>query len=246
MPFKEGGNGGLTGGDKNARDYRRAPPPHEEAPHRSPAAERLSRACAHPLSQPSCQPPLVTAILLNDMRGKLRRHARLSTSPQSYGLDKHLNTALLLCCVTCSDDRRLASTGIHLAEWDEVYAAFGTTPHRRRLLDGFRRAINALKSAGCKKAYLDGSFVTSKNKPGDFDGCWDETDVDPALLDPILLTFTNGRIAQKIKFGGELFPAGFVADPTTGSLSMTSSRSTRKQAMRRELLLLTSKGYSHD
>ena len=112
----------------------------------------------------------------------------------------------------------LLPPGIHLAAWDEVYAMFGTTPHRRRLLDGFRRAINALKSAGCKKAYLDGSFVTSKDKPGDFDGCWEETDVNPALLDPILLTFANGRIAQKIKFGGELFPAGFVADPATGGL----------------------------
>ena len=112
----------------------------------------------------------------------------------------------------------LLPPGIHLAEWDEVYAAFGTTPHRRRLLDGFRRAINALKSAGCKKAYLDGSFVTSKDKPGDFDGCWEEANVDPSLLDPILLTFDNGRAAQKIKFGGELFPAGFVADPTSGSI----------------------------
>ncbi len=112
----------------------------------------------------------------------------------------------------------LLPPGIHLAEWDEVYAAFGTTPHRRRLLDGFRRAINALKKAGCKKAYLDGSFVTSKDKPGDFDGCWEETDVDPALLDPILLTFANGRAAQKIKFSGELFPAGSIADTTSGSL----------------------------
>ena len=112
----------------------------------------------------------------------------------------------------------LLPPGIHLAEWDEVYAAFGTTPHRRRLLDGFRRAINALKKAGCKKAYLDGSFVTSKDKPGDFDGCWEETDVDPALLDPILLTFANRRAAQKIKFSGELFPAGSIADTTSGSL----------------------------
>lgn len=112
----------------------------------------------------------------------------------------------------------LLPPGIHVAEWDEVYAAFGTTPHRRRLLDGFCRAINALKSAGCKRAYLDGSFVTSKDKPGDFDGCWEEANVDPSLLDPILLTFGNGRAAQKIKFGGELFPAGSLADPTSGSI----------------------------
>jgi hypothetical protein len=111
----------------------------------------------------------------------------------------------------------LLPPGIHVAEWEEVYAAFGTTPHRRRLLDGFHRAIKALKIAGCKKAYLDGSFVTSKDKPGDFDGCWEEAGVDPYRLDPILLTFDNGRIAQKIKFGGELFPAGSIAD-SSGSI----------------------------
>jgi len=112
----------------------------------------------------------------------------------------------------------LLPPGIHLAEWGEVYAVFGTTPHRRRLLDGFRRAIDALKRAGCKRAYLDGSLVTSKDKPDDFDGCWEEANVDPSLLDPILLTFTNGREAQKIKFGGELFPTGSLANPTSGSI----------------------------
>jgi hypothetical protein len=124
------------------------------------------------------------------------------------------------CCVVLPalTTDGLLPPGIHLAEWDEVYAAFGTTPHRRRLLDGFRRAINGLKKAGCKRAYLDGSFVTGKVSPGDFDGCWDDAHVDFSLLDPILLTFANGRAAQKIKFGGELFPAGLAADPTSGSL----------------------------
>jgi hypothetical protein len=124
------------------------------------------------------------------------------------------------CCVVLPALTKdgLLPPGIHLAEWDDVYATFGTTPHRRRLLDGFHRAMKALKKAGCKKAYLDGSFVTNKEKPGDFDGCWDEADVNPYLLDPILLTFANGRAAQRIKFGGELFPAGSIADTTTGSI----------------------------
>jgi hypothetical protein len=56
-------------------------------------------------------------------------------------------------------------------------------------------------------AYIDGSFVTSKDYPGDFDGCWDVTGVDPAKLDPVLLDFDNARAAQKARFSGELFPA---------------------------------------
>jgi hypothetical protein len=107
--------------------------------------------------------------------------------------------------------------GIHLAEWEEVWTMFGTTPHRRRLLLGFRRAIQALKAAGCRIVYLDGSFVTSKEAPRDFDACWDHAGVEFTRLDPILLTFDSGRAAQKVKFGGELFPAYDIADPSSAS-----------------------------
>lgn len=37
--------------------------------------------------------------------------------------------------------------------------------------------------------------------------------VDPDLLDPVLLTFGNRRAAQKARFGGELFPSEWGADP---------------------------------
>lgn len=97
--------------------------------------------------------------------------------------------------------------GIHEAGWDEIEKRFGSTPHRRRLLDGFRRAALALREAGCKRVYLDGSFVTSKEEPGDFDACWEVQGVSAARLDPVLRTFNNGRVAQKMKYGGELFPA---------------------------------------
>ena len=60
--------------------------------------------------------------------------------------------------------------------------------------------------------YIDGSFVTNKMVPGDYDACWDEAGVKIALLDPALRTFANRRLAQKIKFLGELFPASGVAD----------------------------------
>jgi hypothetical protein len=118
------------------------------------------------------------------------------------------------CCVMLPllTPEGLLPPGIHRAEWAEVCATFGTTPHRRKLLSGFLRAITVLRSAGCRRVYLDGSFVTSKERPGDFDACWETTGVDAAQLDPILLTFDHGRLAQKIKYGGELFPAEFIAN----------------------------------
>lgn len=66
--------------------------------------------------------------------------------------------------------------------------------------------------AGCRTAYLNGSFVTSKESPNDYDACWEEAGVDPTVLDPILLTFDPGRAMQKAKYMGELFPASVVAD----------------------------------
>jgi hypothetical protein len=53
--------------------------------------------------------------------------------------------------------------------------------------------------------YLDGSFVTEKIHPNDFDGCWDATNVRVTLLDPVLLDFDNERAAQKQKYRGEMF-----------------------------------------
>jgi len=69
-----------------------------------------------------------------------------------------------------------------------------------------------LKSAGCRRVYLDGSFVTDKEgalglPPKDYDVCWEVSGVDPTRLDPVLLDFSKGRAAQKAKFLGELFPA---------------------------------------
>jgi hypothetical protein len=55
---------------------------------------------------------------------------------------------------------------------------------------------------------LDGSFVTAKPHPGDYDGCWDHTGVDFSRLDPVLLDFDNKRAAQKTKYMGEMFISG--------------------------------------
>ena len=103
--------------------------------------------------------------------------------------------------------------GIHDAGLGEVENRFATNDHRRRLFDGFRRAAEALRGAGCRTIYLDGSFVTGKPNPGDFDACWDDAGVDDGRLDPVLLDFSNRRRAQKQKYHGELFPAGAAAAP---------------------------------
>ncbi|SRR6266566_8342411 len=100
--------------------------------------------------------------------------------------------------------------GVHWATWQELSSLFGITDHRRRLLRGFKLALDALQTAGCTTVYIDGSFVTSKQVPNDYDACWDTAGVDIQLLytiEPILFIFSHGRAAQKAKYLGEFFPA---------------------------------------
>jgi len=97
--------------------------------------------------------------------------------------------------------------GVHAATLPQVAIAFATNAKRRLLYEGLLLAATALRVAGCGRLYLDGSYVTAKTVPGDYDACWDPTGMDRAKLDPVFLDFSNKRQAMKNKFGGEFFPA---------------------------------------
>ncbi len=103
--------------------------------------------------------------------------------------------------------------GVHDALWSEVAPRFSKNGHRTRLLQGLLAALTNLAGAGCRSLLLDGSFVTEKELPQDYDGAWDPAGVDPDRLDPVLLDFSNGRAAMKSKYMGELFPATSMAAP---------------------------------
>jgi hypothetical protein len=83
---------------------------------------------------------------------------------------------------------------------------FGWNERRRGLLDGLAEALELLTTAGCRRAWINGSFVTAKDEPGDVDICWDTTGVDLERIDPIFLDLSRGRGAQKERFGCEFLP----------------------------------------
>jgi hypothetical protein len=115
------------------------------------------------------------------------------------------------------DERGNLPPSIHYATWNEIVTRYATSSHRRDLLDGLLDALRSLKIAGCRTAYLDGSFVTSEIRPGDFDACWESGTTDLDRLDEELRNFSDRRAAQKARYGGELFPAEWPAqaDGTT-------------------------------
>ena len=94
----------------------------------------------------------------------------------------------------------------------DIEDRYATNERRRMLFEGLERALACLRRAGCKTVYLDGSFVTEKPEPGDYDVCWEVAGVDLVQLDPVLRDFSDKRQKQKDKYGGEFFPAESLAD----------------------------------
>lgn len=115
------------------------------------------------------------------------------------------------------DENGNLPAGVHWAEWEEFVDRFGTTPRRLRMIDGLKMAMEQLKSAGCPTIFIDGSFVTNKQNPGDFDVCWEDNGVDINHLKsiaPTLYNFTLRRAEQKNKYRGEIFPSNYPANDT--------------------------------
>lgn len=102
-------------------------------------------------------------------------------------------------------------TGIHVATWQEVKETLSFSERRVWLLERLDKALTNLKGAGCQTAYLDGSFASRKETPGDIDVCYDPRGVVGAKLDPVFLDFRNFRATQKAKYGCEFFPSSATA-----------------------------------
>ena len=104
----------------------------------------------------------------------------------------------------------LLPKGVHPTDFEAVARRFATNPWRRSLFDGLIDGVGHLVAAGCARIFLDGSYVTGKPRPRDFDVCWDPTGVDSGELDPVFLDFSSKRASQKARFRGEFFPSSMI------------------------------------
>jgi hypothetical protein len=100
----------------------------------------------------------------------------------------------------------LLPPGIHDSDLTEVFNRYGINPSRNLQYEGFVSALDNLFRSGCPQIFLDGSYVTAKPIPADYEVCWDMRFVDPRLLDKVFFDFDNNRQNQKDKYGGEFFP----------------------------------------
>ena len=101
----------------------------------------------------------------------------------------------------------LLPAGVHDATLEEVQQRFVINEKREKLFIGLKRGLNHLFACGCPQVFLDGSYVTEKPNPSDYEVCWDVQFVNPANLDPVFMDFDNARFNQKQKYLGEYFPS---------------------------------------
>ncbi|MDR1729849.1 MAG: hypothetical protein LBR52_04225 [Prevotellaceae bacterium] len=102
-------------------------------------------------------------------------------------------------------------SGIHKMTWEEFYDFFSFSPRRKELLEGLQKVVVILREIGATHIYVDGSFVTSKEEPGDWDACFDCLSAKAANSLFCKYPFTD-RNAQKELYKGELFFSKHEAD----------------------------------
>ena len=104
----------------------------------------------------------------------------------------------------------LLPPGIHDATLEEVKIRYAINPRRIDLFKGMEMGIENLFLSGSPLIFLDGSYITTNPRPKDYEICWDPQFVDPKILDPIFLDFSERRNRQKQKYGGEYFPSTMI------------------------------------
>src|SRR5665213_28845 len=104
----------------------------------------------------------------------------------------------------------LLPPGIHDATLEEVKIRYAINPRRIDLFKGMEMGIENLFLSGSPLIFLDGSYITTKPRPKDYEICCDPQFVDPKILDPIFLDFSERRNRQKQKYGGEYFPSTMI------------------------------------
>jgi predicted nucleotidyltransferase len=101
--------------------------------------------------------------------------------------------------------------GVHKMSLPGFKEKFVYNSRREEIYEAFLILIADLKAINCRAVYIDGSYVTSKELPGDIDVCWEDDDgIDWDLLDtqyPIFFDLNPPRKAQQLRYRADVFPA---------------------------------------
>lgn len=137
------------------------------------------------------------------------------------------------------NDNGYLAPGIYEASFEEVRERFGFSKERQRLLKLMEELLDQCRMLNCDILYLDGSFVSAKVKPVDYDACWDTSNENrEGVLNNVLNTPLNSESeAQKEYFGGEVYPA-FVKSPRLPKLTILEYFQRTKEGERKGIVML--------
>lgn len=99
----------------------------------------------------------------------------------------------------------LPAGGPYEVSWQQFELHFGYNDKRKKLLQGLRDALEHLKEAGCRRVFIDGSFITFRKHPADWDACWLIDNVDFEKLDPLIIDESFHHEKRKRRYLGDLF-----------------------------------------
>ena len=128
----------------------------------------------------------------------------------------HTGTIQQKCCILVQmisqfTEDGLLPPGVHETDLEELREKMGWSRKRQGLLEGLEEALELMAACGVVRVYLDGSFVTDKDRPNEIDGCYDlsedVTAEDLRCLAPIFPPNPSNRAEAKRRFGVDLLPA---------------------------------------
>lgn len=93
--------------------------------------------------------------------------------------------------------------GLHNAKWLEFKEKFGFSFKRQKILSGILSFGRLIKLAGGKKIYIDGSFVTNKKIPKDWDGCYCMCGLNMSIANKLMQNTNREKI--KREYLGDVF-----------------------------------------
>jgi hypothetical protein len=132
--------------------------------------------------------------------------------------------------------------GIHIVSWTDFVTNYSFSIRRQHLFKGMQRAFIHFKNAGCRNVYIDGSFVTKKTEPNDYDACWDTTNVDLNLLDPMFhRDLCMGTQKHKLIYYGEFYPAPII-EGKTGLTFLDFFQTDKATGNRKGIILIELEG----
>lgn len=85
--------------------------------------------------------------------------------------------------------------GVHKGTFEDIEQRFGTNYRRKKLVGGLKFVVERLTSHGVSTIWIAGSFVTSKERPGDVDVIYDS----PPSSDPMTWGVLSPVRRQELK-----------------------------------------------